>query len=329
MILVTGGTGFLGAYIIQELIHKGYAVRATRRNGKIPFFISKEVVSKVDWVEGDILDTISLEEAMHGVDTVIHSAAKVSFSKKERKEMYATNITGTANIVNLALDKKIKRFVYISSVSAIGRTGNRTSVDENSPWENNKGNSHYGITKYHAEMEVWRGEAEGLSTVIINPSTVLGYGDWNQSSCAIFRNIFNEFPWYTTGTNGFVDVKDVARAAVDLMAKDFRGERFILSAKTLSFHQLFDLIADWFSKRRPNKEATAFLSGLAWRIEKLKSILTGKPTLLSKETARIARSHMNLDNSKILRFLPEFYFTPLEKTVQDACQSYLEQPQPA
>src|SRR6516162_610527 len=285
MILVTGGTGFLGAYIIQELIHNGYAVRATRRNGKIPFFISKEVVSKVDWVEGDILDTISLEEAMHGVDTVIHSAAKVSFSKKERKEMYATNITGTANIVNLALDKKIKRFVYISSVSAIGRTGNRTSVDENSPWENNKGNSHYGITKYHAEMEVWRGEAEGLSTVIINPSTVLGYGDWNQSSCAIFRNIFNEFPWYTTGTNGFVDVKDVARAAVDLMAKDFRGERFILSAKTLSFHQLFDLIADGFSKRRPNKEATAFLSGLAWRIEKLKSILTGKPTLLSKETA--------------------------------------------
>jgi len=329
MILVTGGTGFLGAYIIQELITKGFEVRATHRNGKIPFFIPKEIVSKVDWVDGDILDTVSLEEAMRKVDTVIHAAAKVSFSRKERKEMYATNVSGTANIVNLALEKNIRRLVYVSSVSAIGRTGKLSIVDENSPWENSKRNSHYGISKYHAEMEVWRGEAEGLSTVILNPSTVLGYGDWDQSSCAIFRNIFNEFPWYTTGTNGFVDVKDVARVAVDLMNKDIRGERFILSAKTLTFHQLFDLIADGFSKRRPNREATAFLSGLAWRLEKLKSMLTGRPNLLTKETARIARTHLNLDNSKILRFLPGFNFTPLEKTIQDACQSYLEQPQPS
>ena len=190
MILVTGGTGFLGAYIIKELIEKGHAVRAIRRTHKLPFFIYSGLFEKVEWVEGDILDINSLEVAMEGIDTVIHSAAVVSFIKKERGNMYHVNVDGTANIVNIALEKNVRRIIYISSVAALGRTAGGGHVDEEKKWEESNVNTHYAKSKYKGEIEVWRGFSEGLNGVILNPSTILGYGDWNNSSCAIFKKVY-------------------------------------------------------------------------------------------------------------------------------------------
>jgi nucleoside-diphosphate-sugar epimerase len=201
-VLVTGGTGFIGAYMIKELIEKGYSVRAIRRSNKLPFFISTDILNKVEWIPSDVLDVISLGEAMNGVDAVIHAAAMVSFVKKERRQMYNTNVDGTANIVNLALEHGVKKLVHISSISALGRTFAGEHVNEEKKWTPGKLNSHYGISKHKAEMEVWRGIGEGLDAVIINPSTVLGFGNWHDSSCAIFKNMFKGFPWYTTGVNG-------------------------------------------------------------------------------------------------------------------------------
>ena len=209
-ILVTGGTGFLGAYIIKNLVEKNFPVKAIRRSAKIPFFIPQNIFEKVEWVEGDILDVVSLDEAMKGVDSIIHSAAIVSFTKKNRKEMYKVNVEGTENVVNLALENKIRRIIHISSVAALGRTGKTATVDEEKSWEENSNNTHYAISKHHAEMHVWRGFAEGLTGLILNPSTILGYGDWHQSSCAIFKNTYHEFPWFTKRVNGFVGVEDVA-----------------------------------------------------------------------------------------------------------------------
>ena len=206
MILVTGGTGFLGAYIIKNLLEKGQSVRAIRRSSKLPFFISYDVLNKVEWVEGDVLDPMALNDAMQGIDSVIHSAAIVSFSKDNRKQMYQVNIEGTANVVNAAIDNNIQRLVHISSVAALGRTTQASTVSENKKWEENKNNTHYAITKHNAEMHVWRAFAEGIQGAIVNPSTILGYGDWHQSSCAIFKNAYHEFPWYTNGINGFVGV---------------------------------------------------------------------------------------------------------------------------
>ncbi len=160
-ILVTGGTGFIGAYIIKELVDKGYHVRAIRRSNKLPFFISTDILNKVEWVNGDVLDVISLNEAMQDVDAVIHSAAVVSFDKKNRAQMYNTNVDGTANVVNLSLENGIKKLVHISSISALGRTSTGEKVDEEKKWLNSKLNSHYGISKNKAEMEVWRGIGEG------------------------------------------------------------------------------------------------------------------------------------------------------------------------
>ena len=133
-VLVTGGTGFLGAYIIKELISKGYRVRAIRRKAGLPAFIDSSILEKAEWVQGDVLDVITLEDAMKGMDMVIHSAAVVSFLKKERKQMYQVNVDGTANVVNMALEQNIRKLVHISSVAALGRTSSGGHVDEEKKW---------------------------------------------------------------------------------------------------------------------------------------------------------------------------------------------------
>ncbi len=329
MVLVTGGTGFVGAYIIKELLDRGYHVRAIRRSHQLPAFIPAAVFNhpqkgSLEWVDGHLLDMASIETAMEGVDAVVHSAAKVSFVSNEKREMFQTNIDGTANMVNAALNKKVRRFLHVSSVAALGRTTNGETINESKQWEDTKINTNYAISKYFAEMEVWRGTGEGLNAVIVNPSTVLGYGDWNNSSSAIFKNVYSGFPWYSNGINGFVDVEDVARTAVMLLESTISNERFIVNGDNWSFRQLFNTIADGFNKKYPSKEATPFLAGIAWRMEKLKSVFTGKPSLLTKESARIAQTKTYFDNSKLLKALPGFSFTPLQESINHACNKYLQ-----
>ena len=321
-VLVTGGTGFIGAYIIQELITKGYSVKALHRRNNFPFYISKETLSKVEWIQGDILDVVTLENAMDNVDAIIHSAAIVSFDKKLREQMYRINVEGTANVVNLALEKNIKRLIHISSVAAIGRTAKGQTVDEEKKWVTSSLNTHYAISKQKSEMEVWRAMAEGLSAVIVNPSTVLGFGNWNSSSTAIFKNIYHGFSWYSEGENGFVDVKDVAEVSVALIDSEITGQRFILNGDNWPFRKLFNSIADQFKKPQPHRLATPFLGEIAWRLEHLKSYFSGHRPLLTKESAKVAHSRTNFDNSKILKALPGFNFTPLQQTIEIACGQY-------
>ena len=323
-VLVTGGTGFIGAYILKELVDKGYHVRAIRRSNKLPFFISPDILNKVEWVSGDVRDVISLNEAMQNVDAIIHSAAVVSFDKRDRAQMYNTNVDGTANVVNLALENGIKKLVHISSISALGRTASGEKVDEEKKWLNSKLNSHYGISKNKAEMEVWRGMGEGLDAVIINPSTVLGFGNWHDSSCAIFKNSYNGFPWYTKGINGFVAVEDVAKIAVLLIESNITEERFIINHENWEFKKLFDAIADGFGQKKPKWEATPFLSSIAWRAEKIKSFLKNAKPLLTKETARIALSRTYWQNDKILKAFPGFSFMALESSITKACKNYAD-----
>jgi nucleoside-diphosphate-sugar epimerase len=323
MVLVTGGTGFIGAYIIKHLVSNKIRVRAIRRNtSKLPFFISPDILSQVEWVEGDVLDVISLEESMEGIDSVIHAAAKVSFDANEKDSMLHTNIEGTCNIVNIAIEKNIRRFIHISSVAALGRTADGETVDEEKLWTETRINTNYAISKHRAEMEVWRAIGEGLDAAILNPSTVLGYGDWSSSSCAIFKNVYDEFPYFTEGINGFVYVEDVARATLHLLQSGITRERFIINAENWSFHRLFDAIAENFHKKPPARNATPFLASIAWRMESIKSGLTGKRSLLSKETARIAQTKTYFSNNKILQYLPGFAFTPLEEAIRNSCAAY-------
>lgn len=326
IVLVTGGTGFLGAYIIDELVQQGYAVRALRRNSsKLPFFIPQTTWDKVECVEGDILDVVSLQDALEGVDAVIHSAAVVSFAKEDRRQMYQVNVDGTANVMNMALEAGVKRVVHISSVAALGRTADGGMVDEDKKWEDTKINTHYAKSKYRGELEVWRAMGEGLPAVILNPSTILGYGDWHSSSSAIFRNMYNGFPWYSPGINGFVAVRDVARATVAMLQNDITESRFIVNGDNWPFKKLLETIADGFNRRRPHRQTTPLLAAVAWRMEKIKSFFSGHKPLLTKESARVAHSKTRFNNQKILNTLPGFQFTPLEQAIREACEQYKAQ----
>ena len=323
-VLVTGATGFLGAYILQELLQKGYAVRALRRSQQSPFFLPPAAAAAVEWVEGDILDIVSLEEAMVGTRLVVHAAAMVSFDPGQRKDMYRTNIDGTINVVDCALQQEVEKLVYISSVAALGRPDSGQIVEETDPWDAVKPDTHYAASKYQAEMQVWRAMAEGLRAVILNPSTILGYGDWNKGSCAIFKSVYQSFPWYTKGITGFVDVRDVARAVGLILQSNLVDQRFIISAENRSFRELFNGIADGFSKKRPRREATALLAALAWRWEAVKSRFSGNQSILTRETARLAQAETIYRSNRIFDLLPGFRFTALDDTVRLACAAYLQ-----
>jgi nucleoside-diphosphate-sugar epimerase len=191
-------------------------------------------------------------------------------------------------------------------------------------WSKETSNSEYGKTKYLAEMEVWRGDAEGLPCVIVNPTVILGESDWTKGSTGIFKTIHDEFAWYTDGISGFVDVKDVVKAMIMLMESDISGERFILNAENLPYKTLFDYIATGFGKRPPYKKVTPFIANLVWRYEALKGKLTGIDPLLTKETANTAQAKVQFDNAKLLRRFTYFEYTSMSQTVQRIC-TYLKQ----
>ncbi len=322
-ILITGGTGFLGAYIIKDLVERNYQVRAIRRSKNLPRYVPNSIFDNVEWIDGDVLDVVALEEAMDGIDSIIHSAAIVSFSKKDRKRMFDVNVNGTANVVNMALEKNVGRFVHISSVAALGRSATGGTVNEDKKWEDSNVNTHYGKSKYMSELEVWRGISEGLSGVILNPSTFLGYGDWNSSSCAIFKNVYEEFKWYAPGINGFVDVQDVARASIALLESGINEQRFIVNGDNWAFKKLQDAIAKEMNRKKPTRETTPAILNMAWRAEKFKSYFSGKKPLLTRDSAKVALSKTYFENKKLLAALPGFSFTPLDTTIREACVQYL------
>jgi nucleoside-diphosphate-sugar epimerase len=226
-------------------------------------------------------------------------------------------------VVNCAVESGVKRLIHVSSVAALGRTTRKEMVTEEKKWEDNSSNTHYAISKHHAEMHVYRGFAEGLEGVVINPSTILGYGNWHQSSCAIFKNAYKGFNWYTKGVNGFVGVEDVAEATVQLLESDISQERYILNAENWPFQKLFNTIADNFGKPRPAREATKAMGELAWRMESMKAMLTGSKPLLTRETAKVAQSQTSFDNSALCAALPGFSFTPLETVIANSCEKYI------
>lgn len=317
MIFVTGGSGLVGSQLIKKLAASGKKVKALYHSTK-----PADIYKNVEWVQGDITDILFLEQTLQGIDQVYHCAAMVSFDPKDRKEMYETNVMGTTNMVNASLAAGIKKFLFVSSVSALGRLRQNETVNETMQWSNETSNSEYGRTKFLSEMEVWRGEGEGLETVIVNPTIILGSADWNKGSSAIFKNVYNEFPWYTEGVTGYVDVEDVVNAMLLLMNSDIHGQKFIVSAANKTYRELFELIAQEFGKQPPHKNVTPFIAGLVWRLEAFKKIFTGNKPLLTKETAATAQVKLFFNNGKLLEFLPSFTYTPFEETIKRVCAEY-------
>jgi nucleoside-diphosphate-sugar epimerase len=312
-VFVTGATGLVGSHLLKELVKQNKNVKALYRR-EIP-----AGYAHVEWIKGDILDVILLEEALQGVEQVYHCAGKVSFNPKHRREIFKTNAEGTANVVNACLNTDVQKLVHVSSVSALGRIRENATVNESMQWSEETNNSIYAESKYLAEMEVWRGSAEGLSAVIINPTIILGAGDWENGSSEIFKSVYNEFPYYSEGVTGFVDVQDVVMAMIALMESDITAERFIVSAENISYRELFNMIAEAFHKKTPQKQITPFMADAVWRLEALKTLFTRKSPFITKETARTALAKVYFDNTKLLQTLSSFSYTPLKESVERIC----------
>lgn len=319
MILVTGGSGLVGNELITQLLATGKQVRAIYNKTPLASFNTP----LLEQFQCNILDVVMLEEAMKGVEQVYHCAAIVTFNPARKQEMYKINIEGTANIVNAALEAGVKKMVHVSSVAALGRIRENQLITELMNWTEETSNSAYGQSKYLAEMEVWRGIAEGLEAVMVNPTIILGAGNWNEGSSKLFQSVYNEFPWYAEGTTGFVDVKDVAGAMIQLMEGNISGQRFILSAENRTYREVFEMMAKAFGRKPPHKKVTPFIAAIVWRLEAIKSWFTKKDPLVTKETARTALAKVRFDNSKLKQFLPAFVYRPLPDTITEVCIALL------
>jgi nucleoside-diphosphate-sugar epimerase len=327
MILVTGGTGLVGSYLLYELTRKGHKVRALIRPGKKGYETRKilncisdsdnHLIDLVEWAEGDVLDSFSLHQAMQGVDYVYHCAALISFNPREMKKMLAVNVEGTANVVNACLENGVKKLCHVSSIASLGQAEKSEIIDENAKWKTSRINSGYAVSKYGGEREVWRGMEEGLNAVIVNPSVIIGAGCHRRATNQLFHSIKNYLPFYTSGVNGYVDVRDVAKAMVLLMESDISGERFVLNSENLSLKEFFTKAADILEKPHPNIGVNGkIMMPLAW-IDELRSRLTGTRPLLTRENVRAAMSKSVYSAEKFTKAF-NFTFRPVDESLHEA-----------
>ncbi len=324
MILVTGASGFLGQHLVRSLSAQGRQVRALY-NRHAPNDELKSLPG-ITWEKYDLLDVYEVENALDGITHIYHCAAIISFDPAKREEMIHFNVEGTATIVNAALEQGIEKMVYISSIAALGRPEEVSGqITENEEWEESKYNSGYGLSKYLAEMEVWRGMGEGLNAAILNPGTILGKtASWHDGSAVLMKLAYKQFPFYTPGTTAWVDVADVARAAIMLMESNVSEERFVISAGNFSFRDIFTIMAAALKKKPPRIEAGAFLSGLTWRFYTIRRLLTGKRSVITRESSEIAQRNSRYDNSKFLRFFPAFAYTPMSDTINAMAAAFMD-----
>ncbi len=322
-ILITGATGFVGSYVVRYLLKNGYTnlICLKRTNSRIDLL--SDIKEKIEFVDGDVLDIVFLEDLLQNIDAVIHTAAMVSFRKKDKKKMLKTNIEGTSNLVNICLEYKIKKFVHISSIAALGRSESGKIINEKNEWENSKYNSDYAISKYLSELEVWRGFAEGLNVAVINPSMIIGAGFWNIGTSEFFKQIENGLSFYTSGTNGFVDVRDVARISVQLLENNVSGERFICSSENVKYKHFFENIASGLGKSAPKFAFPNFLTNMIGFFLDIFNILSGGRSNLSSQSLKNANFTSLYDNEKSLNVL-NFKYIPITETLKETSALFLK-----
>lgn len=333
MILVTGGTGLVGSHLLLQLAQQDEKIVAIHRKNSdldavknvFSYYLSnfELLFNSIKWVQADINDIPALSIAFKGVTKVYHSAALISFSRSDYKKMRQINIEGTANIVNLCVENQVEKLCFVSSVAAVGKPLSGKNIDESNEWNVADNNYGYAITKYGAEIEVWRAGQEGVHIVIVNPGVILGPGFWKNGSGKLFDKLYHGFPFYTEGTTGFVDVFDVTSIMVKLMNSSINNQRYILVGKNESFKTVFFAIADAFNKKRPSIKVTKLISGIGWRINWLLSKFSGKKPMITKQSANSSHNSYHYSNNKIKEAI-DYQFRPLEETIKKACYNYLK-----
>lgn len=331
MIFITGGTGLVGSHVLLKLSQIGQAFKALKRTKSsleicqnvFRYYGAQELFKEIVWVEGDINNIPSLEKGMQDCEQVIHCAAMVSFHPSEATLMRKINVEGTANVVNIALTNGIKKLAYVSSIAALGRNSTNEKVDEECHFKATKFDSNYALSKYYAEQEVWRASQEGLDVVIVNPSLILGPGDWSKGSSQIFQKIHSGLKFYTTGSTGYVDVVDVSESLIQLLFSEIKNERFIVNGENLRYRDCFERIAHALNKPTATIKVTPLLKEIAWRMEAIRSFFTGKKPLVTQETANSAMRNNTYSTAKIQEKIA-FEFTNIDATIKKYSDWFLK-----
>lgn len=333
MIFVTGATGLVGSHLTYHLVSQGHQVRLLVRNRHKVTRLSRtfnyygadinDFENQIQLAEGDITDIFSLENAL-GNDTeyVLHCAGLVSFSPLDKRNLLNINHEGTENMVNASLEAGVKKFIYVSSIAALGDGTESRVKEDNQEFEFNPV-SVYGNSKHLAEFEVWRGVEEGMDAVIVNPTVIIGPGEWDQGSPRLFKSVWKGLPFYSTGSTGFIDVRDVARVMVDLVFSDVKNQQFILNSENLNYRQFFNMVADNLSVRRPRFEAQPWMMYFLAAITGFISKITGRRSQINKNTASSAFSKTLYDNSKIQQTL-KTNFEGIEKAIAFTAGCFLK-----
>jgi nucleoside-diphosphate-sugar epimerase len=312
MILVTGATGLVGSHLLVQLLQENEEVKALFRSEKqiekvknvFAFHHQSALFDKIHWVKGDITDIPSLEIAFENITHVYHCAALISFDPNDEDELRKINIEGTANVVNCCVDFGVKKLCYVSSIAALGNPKeHETIITEETEWNPEELHSDYAITKYGAEMEVWRGFQEGLEVVIVNPGVIFGYGFPKQGSDVIIQSVKKGLTFYTKGNIGIVAVEDVTNCMIQLMKSSINGERYILVGENISTKALLDFISEELKLKKPSIEATKTMTSITWRLDWLISKLLNRKRKLARSTAKASHSVDVYDTSKIVTTL--------------------------
>lgn len=329
MILVTGGTGLVGSHLLHFLLRENENVRTIKRvtsdlkQVKTVFetYNGTALFNKIEWVNADILDVPSLEDAFLGITQVYHCAALVSFSVPAYQELLKVNIEGTANVVNLCLANGIKKLCHVSSVAALGESLNGSPISEENHWNPEEDNNVYAISKFGAEMEVWRGSQEGLEVIIVQPSVIIGEGHWKGASGSFFTKVKKGIPKYPQGGTGFVDVQDVTKAMCLLMQSELKNVSFIISAENLSFQEAIAKIADNVGAKAPKTPAKNWQLSLLGVFQKLAGYITGKSQSLNTDSIRSLQHISEYDGNKITTVIP-FKYSPINSTLKRVCAAF-------
>lgn len=333
MILVTGGTGLVGSHLLFLLSQEEQPIRAIYRN-KAGILVVKNVFSyyttdvelyfsRIEWIQADITNISSLEKAFEGITQVYHAAALVSFNPKDYFDMRKINIDGTANVVNFCIDKEVKKLCYVSSIATLEKSSKNSLISESNEWNSESNNYGYAITKYGAEMEVWRGSQEGLDVVMVNPGVILGPGFWHQGTGELFNKGFNNFPFYSEGVSGFVGVNDVSKSMILLMKSNVQNERFLLISENISFKEVLFEMADNFGKKRAFIKVNWILAELAWVLDLTFSKLSRREISISKQSARASLNVYEYSSEKIKTQL-NFEFEKMKDVIKETCEYYLK-----
>lgn len=333
MILVTGGTGFLGAHLLYNLVNEKQNIRAIYRNEK-KLAIVKHIFSyysedfetlfnAIEWVEADLNDVYTLTKAFKNITHVYHCAALVSFEPNTFDLLQKTNIEGTANIVNFCISGNIKKLCYVSSIAAIGEPSNTNTITEDTEWNPEADNSVYAITKYGAELEVWRGTQEGIDAVIVNPGVIIGPGIWNYGSGSIFKTVHRGLKYYTSGVVALVAVNDVVKSMTQLMQSEVKNERFIIVTQNVKYNVFLTAIAKALAVKAPKKEAKYWLLQLGWKLDWLVHKVTGKRRKLTRQLAASLIANTTYSNLKLNKVI-NIKYTPIDYAINNTAALFLK-----